>query len=131
GLRIEDVFGLATQLRAERGCDVLFILNEEKLGDRSEGYAAHIEKTVDHRVRYEPSPEYAFDLVLPDVAPLFQHKVLDRSLVRGCCLSLEITNLRVLQRLTWSLGEIAPLLNGRHGTTIRDAVRAVVLYSWA
>lgn len=131
GLRIEDVLGLATQLRDERGCDILFILNEDQLGERTELYASQTEKATDHRVLYEPSSEEAFDLALPGGDPLFEREVIVRDLVRECAVTLGVTNLRVLQRVGWALGELAPVLAGRHLETVRDAVRAAVAFVWA
>ena len=124
GLDLGDVFGLATQLRDERGCDVLFVLNDGQLGDAAAAYARHGEKAIDVQVRFSPTPTERFELVFADDYP-------NRDVVRDSCVKLRISNVRALQRIDRALREVGPWLTGHRPETVEEAVRIVVLLVWA
>ena len=124
GLDLGDVFGLATQLRDERGGDVLFIMNDGRLGDAATAYATHGEKAIDVQVRFSPTPAERFGLVFAEGCP-------NRDLVRDSCVKLRISNVRTLQRIDRALREVDPWLAGHRAETVEEAVRIVVLLVWA
>lgn len=124
GLDLGDVFGLATQLRDERGCDVLFVLNDGQLGDAAAAYSTHGEKAIDVQVRFSPTPAERFGLVFAEGYP-------NRDLVRDSCVKLRISNVRTLQRIDRALREVDPWLARHRPETVEEAVRIVVLLVWA
>ncbi len=48
-IRIDDILGLVTSLRDERHCNVVLLLNEEKLDDK-DIFDCHFEKTIDSKL---------------------------------------------------------------------------------
>jgi hypothetical protein len=92
-LRLRDVLGYLSNLRDDRQCSVLLILNSDELSkaDRDE-FELLREKVFDHEVSYDPTPDDCVELVFPkDVAGW--------DAVRGNCLKLGIENVRVLHRI--------------------------------
>ena len=125
GLRVQDVFGLITQLREEQGCDVVVILNEGALSeeDRAE-YERHGEKAVDLHVMFAPTPEESVDIGLSDGMEY-------RATVRSSCLDLGVTNVRLLQRVEQKVRRLAPYLDGRTDLAVESALKSVVFLTWA
>lgn len=93
GLRLLDVLGYIANLRDERRCTVLLILNDDALSaEDREQFALLREKVFDHEVRFEPSCEECVEAVFPSSAD-------DWKDVRESCVRLGIENIRVLQRV--------------------------------
>jgi hypothetical protein len=92
-LRLRDVLGYLSNLRDDRQCSVLLILNIDELTktDRDE-FELLREKVFDHEVSYDPTPADCVELVFPKDEPQWDA-------VRANCLKLEIENVRVLQRV--------------------------------
>jgi hypothetical protein len=128
-LPIKDFFGLVTQLREERGCDVCVILNDGQIeGADAREIEKHEEKAIDVRLHYDPTPEDAFALGFHGFGAL--GSIVSPDLIRSCCMKLEIRNLRVLQRIRRTLESLAPYLSDRSGIIAEDAVRAAILLVW-
>ena len=53
-IRIDDILGLVTSLRDERHCNVVLLLNEEKLDDK-DIFDCHFEKAIDSKLIFAPS----------------------------------------------------------------------------
>ena len=127
GLGPREVFGLVADLRDERGCDVVVIVNDEQLGEgQTAEFLAHGEKALDMQIVLEPTPEEAFEIAFgdwgwPDYA----------ALVEECCVRLGVSNVRVLYRVRSTLEALLPRLAGMAGDTTEGAVRSAVLLTWA
>lgn len=50
-IRIDDILGLVTSLRDERHCNVVLLLNEEKLDDK-DIFDCHFEKAIDSKLNF-------------------------------------------------------------------------------
>jgi hypothetical protein len=129
GLEVKDLFGLMTQLRDERGCDVCVIVNDGQLrpGDAEE-VRLHEEKALDLQLRFEPSSSWAFDAIFSE--PLNAEEAHERDVIRDCCERLSITNLRVLKRLRRAVEELGPHLKGRPEEVTADALKSAILLIW-
>jgi hypothetical protein len=86
-LDIRDILGLATQLKEERNCKVVLIVNEDKLRDAREEFKSHGEKIVDRQVRFTLTPEESFECV-------FNTTQLNYDLIKACVFALNIPNIR-------------------------------------
>ena len=125
GLSMRDVFGLVTQLREERGCDLVVILNDEQIDAEAEEFAAHGEKAIDYHVRFAPTPREAFEVA-------FGGWDSDRETARECCERLQVTNVRVLQRVRRTLDALREsVLGDLPAVAVDRAVRSAVLLTWA
>jgi hypothetical protein len=91
-LRAKDVLGIISQLKEQRSCKIVLILNEDALtGDDLKEFSEQQDKVIDKSLVFSPSPEECTDIAL------------DRSLrsyewLRASCLALEIKNIRILKR---------------------------------
>jgi hypothetical protein len=102
GLEVKDVMGLASLLKEQHNCQLVFIMNEGGLsGSGAEQFQQHSEKVVDIALQFSPSKEDAFGYVFLSDHPSY-------TIVRSCCLHLNIRNIQILQR-------IGHFINGLHG----------------
>lgn len=95
GLRLADVFGLASFLKEERNCRVVLISNKEKLSSESkDDLSRYLEKVVDETVHFAPTSNEACKIALGEMPNL------SRSLLREQICKLEISNIRVISYLS-------------------------------
>lgn len=126
GLRLRDVLGLATNLREQRKCSVLIILNTDGfLGedDKAE-YERLREKVFDLEVAFKPRPEETARLVFPEEDEL-------NSMAREFATQLGITNIRILRRTRRLFESIAPTLVEMEGDLYRQLAHSGVLLTWS
>ena len=129
GLTVKDVFGVVTQLRDERSCDVAVLLNSGQLGDEGEDeFRMHGEKAVDIHLTLSPSPTEAFEIGFADWATGDDDL---HALVLECCVRLDISNIRLLHRVRRTLDTLLEPLDAATSDTVEDAVRGAVLLTWA
>lgn len=125
-LRLADVFGLASFLKEERNCRVVLISNEEKLNSESkDDLSRYLEKVVDENVHFAPTSTEACQIALgetPDLA---------RTLLREKIEKLNISNIRVISRLSNMAEELAVIFEGLHQRVLQDAISSLVLFGVA
>lgn len=121
-IKAEDVLGLITELREERGCKVALIFNVEKLGAK-DAYRAYREKAIDFEVLYAPTVQEAFDLV-------FDSKFPNRELALRNVVDLDITNVRILRKLQQLITRITPAMEQMHPNVVEESIATIVLLRW-
>jgi len=123
GLRLADVFGLASFLKEERNCRVILISNHEKLtAEGKDELLRYQEKVVDETVHFAPTSDEACKIALgtaPDTA---------RSLLRDRIGELGISNIRVISRLNCMVAELAEMFTGQHEQVLAEAIHALALF---
>ncbi len=124
GLAIRDVLGLASFLKEERGCKVVLLLNDERLGGEAAEFADQIEKVADLTLLFAPTAAEAAAIALRDDDELSK-------LLRARSVSLGITNIRVIVKTARLAGRLAELLHGRDVSVVDQAVTTLVLASWS
>ncbi|MBO6636836.1 MAG: hypothetical protein JJ920_02050 [Roseitalea sp.] len=123
-LEVEAVFGYATQLKEERNCKVVFLLNEEVL-DRDDrvGFDTHLEKVVDVNLRFAPTPQESLDIALTGADQASQ-------LTREHCLKLGIDNVRVISKIHRAVVQLQAELQPFPKGVFENVVASVVLFGW-
>lgn len=125
GLTIRDIFGLASVLKEQRGCKVVLIMNEEGLDeDAQKQFKLHGEKVIDRHLSFSIPAEESFDYI-------FQPSFPNRDLIKSRCLSLHIENIRTLQRIKRSIGDMTPHLNGLEEQVTEGVLRSLILFVWS
>jgi hypothetical protein len=124
-LDLGDVLGFASYLKEERQCKVVLILNDEKLvGDSLAIFNTYLEKVVDICVVYQPTPAECAALGTGQPAPP------GGALVEKYASLLEITNIRVIKRIT----RLATILDGFIAASsdgVRQrAIRSLAVAGW-
>ncbi|WP_223476796.1 hypothetical protein [Oricola indica] len=125
GLRSADVLGLVSQLREDRNCKVVMLLNDESLDDRNQ-FENYLEKVVDVNLRFSPTAEDSAEIAL---------KALDgtdelKELVRERTTKLGIDNVRVIRKLYYFVEQIEPLLKQYEYGVFQSVANTIVLMGW-
>ena len=69
-LDIRDVLGLVSQLKEQRGCKVVLLLNDERFRESDEKeFQEQLEKVADVILRFEPTPQEAARIGIDDKNP--------------------------------------------------------------
>jgi hypothetical protein len=118
----EELLGFISELKEEKGCKVVLIFNENKLA-AVETYAKFREKVIDIELLFAPTAEEAANLALPEDLP-------GRDAITGHCVSLNITNIRVLRKIGETVRVLHPAVVALHPRVFEQAMRALVLYAW-
>lgn len=122
GLHIEDVLGLMSNLKEHRNCKVVLILNDEKLSDVAE-LQTYFEKVIDASVAFAPTPVESAFIAIPEEGALEQH-------LRDSVISLEITNIRVIQRIRKLAYSLRDTFEGCDDRTLREMAASIALAAW-
>ena len=124
-LEISDVLGLISYLREQRNCKVVLILNDAQLSeDAKKSFDKHLEKVVDAALVYEPTTFEAAEIGFPEQGEVSKD-------LGGRCISLGITNLRVMKRIIRFAKDLHPLLQNYEKDVVSAAHGALVLFCWA
>jgi hypothetical protein len=121
-IKTEEILGLISELKEEKGCKVVLVFNEEKLNDK-DIYSRYREKVVDIEVLYDPTPEEATEIALPRNLPC-------RALVKKNCISLGVKNIRVLLKTVGLIEMVNGVAGSLHPGVMEKAVHTLVLLAW-
>jgi hypothetical protein len=124
GLDIRDVLGLASQLKEERKCKVVFLLNEEKIrdGDRGE-FNAHLEKVADVSIVFSLNSEEAVGIALQDESNIAKS-------IRNKIVSLRINNIRVIKKIERLAKNLHTIVKDFDEAIIEQSISTLVLGYW-
>lgn len=125
GLEIKDVLGMLSFLKEQRNCKVVLLLNDEKLqGDAQVDFKSQLEKVVDTRIIFAPTPAEAAEIGVSTAAPF-------RDLLVSYCTSLGITNIRVIKKIDYLCYRLHDLLKGFDPGVFRQGAQTAALFGWS
>ncbi len=84
----------------------------------------HGEKIIDREILFSITSDESFSYVFQ---PSFRH----HDLIKNCCLTLHIKNIRILQRIKRFIEDITPSIRGIEGKVAEDVLRSLTLYVWS
>jgi hypothetical protein len=123
-LRVQDILGFISDLKEQKKCKVVFLLNEDALKNKKDDYAdfrTYYEKVIDKELLFEPTAKECLDIVFkPDENPT----VIER------CQKLEITNIRILIKIQKFWEEIKPVVADYDKDTQYSIISSLVLFSY-
>jgi len=123
-LRLLDVLGLASSLKEDRGCKVVLLLNEEELSeDDQTTFKKQLEKVTDTVMVFEPTPKESADLVFDKNDEL-------SNLLKGHCITLGITNIRIIKKIEKHAKTLASILKD-YPALNNQIAHSVVLFGWS
>jgi hypothetical protein len=122
-LRSVDVLGYISQLRDNRACKVVLLLNDEELEDKNE-FESYLEKVVDLYLRFEPSGEELAHIAIPE-----DDKI--ATLVRDNAITLGINNVRVIRKILGLVRDVAPMLAEYSFRVTMNAADTITLLGWS
>lgn len=124
-LDIGDVLGLISFLKDQRRCKVALILNDEVLeGDGREKFSSYIDKAIDVSIRLAPTAREAAIIALP-------RKDRASKLIAENCITLRITNIRVISKIERAVRNVQPLLRQFDKSLLHHAVHTLTLLVWS
>lgn len=121
-IKAEDVLGLISELKEEKGCKVILIFNEEKLASK-DVYSKYREKVVDVELLYDPTPDEAAEIALPANLPC-------RPSVKKHCVILGVKNIRVLRKIVALVEMMYEVAGKHHRKVMEQAVQTIIVLAW-
>lgn len=120
-LSLKEVLGLISELKEQKNCSVIILLNdnEEGLGE----YDKYKEKVVDYEFSFRPTPEENAEIALSMNCP-FRSKVIANTV------ACRIRNIRVLKHIESTLSAINQYLDRDYEDVIDHTVKLITFYSW-
>jgi len=119
----QDILGLISQLKEQKKCKIVLILNDESLSeDSSIDYIKLREKVVDTEVRFAPTAEDCVNIALlrDNIS-----RQLGENIIR-----LGIKNIRIIKKIEKLSGLIVPLLKVYEDQVTSRALQTLTLLSW-
>ncbi|MGC7837720.1 P-loop NTPase fold protein [Pseudomonas sp. L7] len=124
-LKIKEIMGFIDELRTQRKCAILIILNEDTLEDADiREYNNYREKVIDAEFLYDPSPAENFGKVFDEADFGFAD-------AQALSCALEIKNIRILEKVWQTLENHRDLIERSRESVIREFVHCAVLMTWA
>ncbi|MCK5913275.1 MAG: hypothetical protein KAG12_05315 [Desulfuromusa sp.] len=122
-IEAQDILGLITQLKEQKKCKVVLILNDESLSeDSSIDYIKLREKVIDTEVRFAPTAEGCVEIAL-NGGKVAQY--LAENIVK-----LKINNIRIIKKIEKLSAFLVPLLKNYEDQVLAQALRTLTLLSW-
>jgi len=122
-IEAQDILGLMTQLKEQKKCKVVLILNDESLSDDSSiDYIKLREKVIDTELRFAPTAEDC-------VAIALNSDKIARQLGQNI-IKLGINNIRIIKKIEKLSALLVPLLKVYEDQVLSQALHTVTLLSW-
>jgi hypothetical protein len=104
-LPVRDVLGVITQLKEERSCQIIIVMNEDALkkDDGDAPYFETKEKVIDRELTFEPTVDEAIAIGLSD----YEGK---NQFAAEQCRKLKIANIRTIQKIDATLRQLRGVL---------------------
>lgn len=99
-LKLKDVLGLISELKEQKKCTVVMILNKDELND--DNFSKYKDKIVDYDLNYEPTPKESFELVKTELIT-FHDYALEYFQTHN------INNIRIMKRVMNALNDYSYL----------------------
>jgi hypothetical protein len=122
-ISMSDLLGVASNLRDQKHCKVVLILNKEKLPSADkDDLSSQFEKVIDSHLEFTLSPDEALDIAVK----------IDTDLMckfRDICSRLAINNIRILKKAERIVRQLDHLIKGLSDGIVRDVISCVCLSS--
>lgn len=102
-IAMQDLMGFVSELRDQRDCKVILVLNEDQLERKREAFNRYSEKVIDQKLTFSLSPSEAVELGLSPDTPC-------RDQAADHIARLEISNIRVIKKIERALRLIFPIV---------------------
>jgi len=123
-LEARDVLGLISQLKEEKGCKVVLIMNDGGLDEADfKEFEKYREKVIDIELGFDPNVEECISIGLDS------EDELDRKL-EPKLLKLGIKNIRVIFRIKRLIRIVLPHLREFEPEILDQAIHTIALFSW-
>ncbi len=124
-LPMKDVLGLISDLRDQKHCKVVLILNDDALegSDRTD-FELYNEKVIDRSLVFAPDASDSVRVAVVGVDPSQQS-------LRAALVALGIANIRIIKKIERLVAHVVPVLKDFPPDLVRHAVRSLTLLGWS
>jgi len=124
GLTTNDILGLISLLKEQRGCKVVLIMNDEKMeDDHTKDYQLYREKVVDIELSFNPTSEEALAIAIDG------DNVVSNTL-REDIQKLAICNIRIIKKIERLARLFAPILSEYEKEVTTQVLHSLCLFVW-
>ena len=124
GLTVRDVMGLASHLKEHKSCKIVLILNDDGLEEDKKEFETYYEKVVDSTLRFAPTAQECARIALAG------NTLIDQ-LQTANCVTLGISNIRLVKKIERAIRTIEPLLKPYDGQVLKQAAQSLTLFAWS
>ena len=122
---VNEIMGAIAQLRDARDCKVVLILNEDTLDvNELAEFKRYSEKVINSSFQFDPAPAESAAIAFPNNDALSHD-------LREACIQLEITNIRVMQKIGRHARNLMELLKDVDPDITKNVIRSLVVITWA
>ncbi|MDB5393742.1 MAG: hypothetical protein JWM91_1248 [Rhodospirillales bacterium] len=123
-LPMKDVLGLISDLRDQKSCKIVLILNDDALeGSDKTDFELYNEKVIDRSLEFAPEASDSVRIAVVGEAPAMRT-------LRAALVALGIANIRVIKKIERLVLHVAPLLSTFDVALLEQAVRSLTLLGW-
>lgn len=122
-LEIKDILGLASFLKEQRNCKIVFLVNDSELDDK-EAFDKHLEKVVDVELTFAPSSKDAANIAIDNDDPISQS-------IKEYCIRLEISNIRVIKKIERYVQNLHEHIADFDERISQQVVHSITLFVWS
>lgn len=124
-LSVNEIMGVVSQLRDERNCKIILILNENNLNvDEKNDFNRYAEKVINRELHFIPTPVEAASIAFPSDDQI-------SSILKEACIDLRIVNVRVMTKIGGFARELDSLMASVDDTIRRNVLRSLVVLVWS
>ena len=119
---LTDLLGLANQLKEQKDCKVVLLLNADELGDEKHKFQAQLEKVADKFLTFDPTPEETARIGIDKDIP-------HADLLKEFSRKLKIKNIRIIKRIESECVRIQDILGTFDDDVLTHAMRSAALFT--
>ena len=121
-LDIKDILGYLSQLKEQFGCQIVLILNEDKISNDDGTYKDYKEKIVDFEYTYNPSVEEAYKII--------EIELLDFKIeFKEYCSKVNLNNIRIMKKIVRVLNRLDENIDFKQFTPLTNKTFLDKLFS--
>lgn len=121
-LELKDIFGLISQLKEQKDCKVILLVNDEE-NNENDSLNLYNEKVIDKELLFEPTTEEAINIAYETT--LFCYDTVIENTTK-----LKITNIRILKKIERYIKMVEPLLTNYDKSLANQIIATIVLYTY-
>ena len=121
----EEVLGLISELKEEKKCKIILIMNDNELSEEQDkSYKTYREKVVDKHFQFTPTPTECVEII-------FDKESKDKEILIKKCEILKINNIRIIQKIAKLKEKLNSLLTNCEAETNEVVLSSLILFTYA
>ncbi|END9091149.1 hypothetical protein ABMK53_001846 [Yersinia enterocolitica] len=122
GLNIKDILGLISQLKEQKNCKIVILLNDS-VSDLDD-YHKYKEKVIDIELKFAPTAEECASIAYNSGKAYYKN-------LKYFTTKLGIKNIRILKKIERLIDLSLPIINECEAEIMDSVISSLVLFSWS